>query len=312
MNDRTALISAFAQHALIKCAALVVPWSRREEWLCKWDSELWYLRREAPDNRDVWRFCLGAFSDALWMRRHSPIENVRSRHESPGSCAVLLLSLALLSFLVALLLPGARNILILSLHTESRFYWVHSWAGVSESPPNPIDQQVVLFRFTFMIAWLILPAVTTLRFGTENREKGLAWRFITARRFAFLLLKIMLILPLVYFAALDLGYLFAPRGNLFIQRMTSLAGFLLLLRWTFDDQRRRCPICLCCLCMPVRIGRPSWALLGWNLTEYMCPKGHGVLHVPAESVGGSSIQRWISVDSSWNEMFRTPPFRVGG
>ena len=290
-------LSSCSQHLVIECAGFITPRSLRKDWLYKWRSELWYVRREAPASRDVWSFCIGAFSDALWTRRYSSREKVRLSLDSPLNCAMFLVSLSLLSLLVAFLLPGARNILLLSLHANLSFYWLHSWAGVSESPPNPIDQQLVIFRLTFTFACLILPAVTTLHLGDGSERKSLRWCLIKSRWLAFFLLRIMLILPLVYFAALDLGHLFPSDGSWLIQIMTSLVGFLFSLRWAFNDQRKRCPTCLRRLSKPLRMGRQSWTLLDWNLIEYMCPKGHGVLHVPAESISGSPIQHWISMDS---------------
>jgi hypothetical protein len=297
MNSDAPGVSAFAQQIVIECVALVVPGANRKDWLFKWKSELWYVRREAPASKDVWRFCLGAVRDARWMRRYSPREGGHLNLDSPLNCVMFLISLALSSLVVALLLPSARNILLLSLHTDSSFYWLHSWAGVSESPPNPIDQQIVLFRLNFVFACLILPAVTTLRLGSRSGARKLRSCLSRSRWLLFFLLKVILILPLVYFAALDLGNLFPTDGSVFIEAMVSLVGFLLSLRWAFNDQRNRCPTCLCRLSRPVRMGRPSWTLLDWNLTEYICPIGHGVLQVPAESVGGSPIQSWISMDS---------------
>jgi hypothetical protein len=297
MNSDSPGVSAFAQQIVIECVALVVPGPSRKDWLFKWKSELWYVRREAPSCRDVWRFCLGAFRDARWMRRYPPRDGGHPNLDSPLNCVMFLISLALSSLAVALLLPSSRDVLLLNLHTDSSFYWLHSWAGVSESPPNPIDQQIVLFRLNFVFACLILPAVTTLRLGSRNGARNLRSCLSRSRWLGFFLLKVLLILPSVYFAALDLGQLFPTSCSVFIQSMVSLVGFLLSLRWAFNDQRNRCPTCLCCLRRPVRMGRPSWTLLDWNLTEYICPIGHGVLQVPAESVGGSPIQSWISMDS---------------
>ena len=305
MNNDAPGISAFVQHLVIECAALIAPCPYRKEWLLKWNSELWYVRREASASKDVWRFCLGAFGDALWTRKHSSKESVGSVFNSPLSCVTFLISLALLSSLAAFLLPGARNTLLLSLHTKSSFYWLHSWAGVSESPPNPVDQQIVVFRLTFIFACAILPAVTTLRLGGDSGSSSLSSRLSRFRGLVFFLLKVVLVSPLVYFAALDLGYLFAPSGNCFIQVTASLAGFVLSLRWVFNDQRKRCPTCLYRLDSPIRMGRPSWILLDWNRLEYLCPKGHGFLHVPAESVSGSFGQTWTSMDSHWNEMLQS-------
>jgi hypothetical protein len=285
-----------SQHLVIECAGFITPRSLRKDWLCKWRSELWYVRREAPASRDVWRFCLGSFSDALWTRRYASREKACFNLDSPLDCVMFLISLSLLSLLVAFLLPAARNILLLSLHANLSFYWAHSWAGVSETPPNPIDQQLVIFRLTFTFACLVLPAVTTLHLGNGSERKGLHSRLIRSRWLAFFLLKIVLILPLVYFTALDLGHLFGSSSDCAMQILGSLVGFLFSLRWAFNDHRKRCPTCLGRLSKPLRMGQQSWTLLDWNLIEYMCPKGHGVLHVPAESISGSPVQRWISMD----------------
>jgi hypothetical protein len=304
MNNDTHGISACVQHLVIECAALIAPCHYRKEWLLKWNSELWYVRREASASKNVWWFCLGAFGDALWTRQHSSKESVGSMFNSPLSCVTLLISLTLLSSLAAFLLPGARNTLLLNLHTKSSFYWVHSWAGVSESPPNPVDQQIVVFRLTFIFACAILPAVTSLRLGGDSGSSSPSSSVSRFRGIVFFSLKVVLISLLVYFAALDLGYLFAPSGNCLIQVTASLAGFVLSLRWVFNDQRKRCPTCLYRLDNPVRMGRPSWILLDWNRLECVCPKGHGVLHVPVESISGSFGQTWTSMDSYWAGVLR--------
>ena len=62
MNSDSPGVSAFAQQIVIECVALVVPEPSRKDWLFKWKSELWYVRREAPASKDVWRFCLGLFA----------------------------------------------------------------------------------------------------------------------------------------------------------------------------------------------------------------------------------------------------------
>jgi hypothetical protein len=95
--------------------------------------------------------------------------------------------------------------------TESSFYWLHSWAGASESPPNPIDQQIVVFRLTFIFACAILPAVTTLRLGGDTGSSSPGSRLTRFRGLVFFLLKVVLISPLVYSAALDPGYLIGAK-----------------------------------------------------------------------------------------------------
>jgi hypothetical protein len=311
MNRDAPGVSASIQHLVIESAALIAPCRYRKEWLLKWNSELWYVRHEASAGKDIWWFCLGAFGDALSTRRDCPKESVVSTFNSPLSCVTLLSSLALLFFLATLLLPAARHTLLLDLHTKSSLYWLHSWTGVSEFPPNHVDQQIVIFRLTFIFAFAILPAVTTLRFGVNTRSSSPRSRLSRFRGLAFFMLKVVLISLLVYFAALGLRYLLVPAGGAFVQEIASLAGFVLSLRWVFNDQRQRCPTCLYHLDNPVRIGRPSWILLDWNRLECLCPKGHGVLCVPAESVSGSFEQTWISTDSFWSELLQNQSHAAG-
>lgn len=90
--------------ALLKAAALVVPGEQRAEWSAEWQSELWYVRRVHGEAATA--FCLGAFHDALWLRRNSqPVRRVL-RLESPLRCCLFLAALAAASAIAALLLPG--------------------------------------------------------------------------------------------------------------------------------------------------------------------------------------------------------------
>jgi hypothetical protein len=70
--------------------------------------------------------------------------------------------------------------------------------------------------------------------------------------------------------------------------------------WSFADQRRRCPVCLQQLGMPVTMG--SWAsVLDPATTELVCDSGHGSLCVPESTEGAPD--RWTNLDPSWRELF---------
>lgn len=72
--------------------------------------------------------------------------------------------------------------------------------------------------------------------------------------------------------------------------------------WSFADQRRRCPICLYPLSMPVTFG--SWSsVLDPATTEMMCDSGHGSLSVPEATEGAPD--RWTNLDPSWRDLFRS-------
>ena len=71
--------SEWLQYTILRMASSLAPDGQRAEWLEEWRSELRYIPR-----RRATRFCLGAFRDALWLRRNNlrPVKYL----ESPISC----------------------------------------------------------------------------------------------------------------------------------------------------------------------------------------------------------------------------------
>ena len=96
MSDRLHL-------ALLHGAALLVRAQDRRDWLAEWRAELWYVW---PRRRTG--FCLGAFHDAFWLRRHNPPP---VRLQSPWQCLGVLTALAGISLLFAFRLPLPREML---------------------------------------------------------------------------------------------------------------------------------------------------------------------------------------------------------
>jgi len=89
--------------ALLHAAALLVRAQDRRDWLAEWCAELWYVW---PRRRTG--FCLGAFRDAFWLRRHNPPP---VRLQSPWQCLGVLTALAGISLLFAFRLPLPREML---------------------------------------------------------------------------------------------------------------------------------------------------------------------------------------------------------
>ncbi len=64
---------------LVWGASLIVPSVKRSEWLEEWRAELWFVLRECSSQtsvhprsvREATLFCLGAYRDAIWLRRRS-------------------------------------------------------------------------------------------------------------------------------------------------------------------------------------------------------------------------------------------------
>ena len=153
--------------------------------------------------------------------------------------------------------------------------------------PGPRDAWGALL-LTSLAAWLVLRS-TDCRWPGKRRP--LPWVFLAA--------KFLLVLPLVVFGSLDLGYLAGVR----IEGLLMLTGWVAAMRWVLEDQRRRCPVCLRLLINPVGIGQASQTFLGWYGTELMCSRGHGMLHLPELPGSSSSISRWVQFDPSWTGLF---------
>ena len=88
-----------------------------------------------------------------------------------------------------------------------------------------------------------LVATTSLGLG-EYPVNRYGWRWV------FLAGKIALLLPLVFFGALDLWPLVGRP-----LRALMMVGYAIAFRWALVDQRRRCPQCLRLLEHPAPIGR---------------------------------------------------------
>jgi hypothetical protein len=104
---------------LLHCASLLVPHNRRATWLQEWSSELWYVVREARSEQSSFvarerfaaTFCVGAFQDAMYLRREQRALITRAIRPSRSSLrtTAALFAIAIVSFFAALLLPNVRS-----------------------------------------------------------------------------------------------------------------------------------------------------------------------------------------------------------
>ncbi len=146
----------------------------------------------------------------------------------------------------------------------------------------------------FLIACI---SMALLRAGSRGDSR----RRLGVERDLFFAAKVLLLLPIVMFGALDVGSLPGSVSPLFID--CALFGSGLAARWILSDQRKRCPVCLRKLTNPVRIGESSRILLEWHGTELMCVRGHGLLYVPEWPAIWSSRQQWVELGPSWGKLF---------
>jgi hypothetical protein len=263
---------------ILRGAALLVPRGRRAEWLSEWKSELWYVMQESDcvpqnlssDSKSL-IFCLGAFKDAIWIRRND-------RNPDPPEYFWLQSPLVCLSFLAAIAVV-AMSFFFRSSGPYSAIVRAGQYRAF-------IPANLVLAA----IAFLVLPVTTSFALGEFPSASHSPARIKRFRRTFFLGIKFALILSIVSCATLD----FAP---IIIFPQVALAGYLLAFRWALIDQRRRCPVCLRLLTSAARIGQPGQILLESYGIEYVCIKGHGSLQVP-EILTTYSTQRWVDLDSS--------------
>ncbi len=135
--------------AMLRSAAWLVPGEQRAEWLAEWSAELWYVGRSC--RRQATGFCLGAFRDALWLRRNRPPDAPRAPwFESPARC---LGSLGLLA--------AACVLLALRHHRPDM--------------PLPVRGPILAMLYLAMMALPILPAITSLRLGEYPANRNAWW-----------------------------------------------------------------------------------------------------------------------------------------
>ena len=163
-----------------------------------------------------------------------------------------------------------------------------------------------LFVMAVILAFLALPAITSVSLGEYNfSEHRPSWKS-TVRRWSFLIAKIALLLPVVYFVSLDLAYWNTVSYSVsaqYVQLISSFSMCLFGLRWALLDQRQRCPVCLKRVTNPASVGLAGRTFLAWNGTEMICTSGHTLLHVPGLPTSWFETQRWMYLDTSWKFLF---------
>jgi hypothetical protein len=171
---------------------------------------------------------------------------------------------------------------------------------------NGMPSQWDVFRFALFLALLALPAISSVSLGDLSVSVcRISWprRLL---RWGFLSAKIALLLPIVYYASLDLAYGFTGLNTseaFYIQLVSTFFLCLFGMQWVLNDQRQRCPVCLRRVDHPARVGQLSRTFLAWSGTELMCMGGHTLLHVPSLPTSWFSSQRWMLLDQSWEFLF---------
>jgi hypothetical protein len=266
--------TARLQYMILRAASLLAPGDQRAEWLDGWRSELWYIPR-----RSATRFCLGAFQDALWVRRNnlSLVNRTEIHLESPLSCLAFLAILAAAVSLIAVRMPGPQ-LGPRPTHLSAR-----------DLPAGSVGM--------LMLSAVALPAMR-LAMGPGAARYPIPWPS-RMRRGTFMALKIALMQPILFGGfVIALPILSIPVANLGFG-----AAFTLAFRWVLIDQQRRYPVCLRLLTDPIRIGSASHTFLEWYGAESTCSRGHGLLHISEMPASYSAKPGWLRLGDSWRSLF---------
>lgn len=257
---------------LLRAASLLISRRERAEWLAEWENELWYVGDQAR-----LRFCWGAWTDAWLLPGPGPAARLREALEFPHplGCLAFLGGLAAAGMIASIGVPDGNSLLLR-----------HAAYGTS---------------FIAALALLIFPSTTPLRLGDYSSSASLS-RTIPPRRWLFVFAKGLMLFLILYGQVRLLG---DPRLSILdanIRIHVLLWGTVAALRWMVRDQRQRCPVCLRKLDCPVQMGRPARYFLEWRGVEYICTRGHGLLHVPDTPDGWSETQSWTYLDPSWRDL----------
>ena len=260
---------------LVRTAAILTPCELRREWLDEWTAELRFVIDE-HGGREALFFAIGSFRDALWLRRTRGF-----RVESPWACLLLLAVLALSAVSLAFAIPPSGKL-------KAMLDEDPGWSGL-------MGAHVIVMA----AALIILSAISRFSRVHLPRIRSSPARINRLRRWTFLLSKFALAIPAAFFGSYDVASLL---GVPVLQAHGAIIAYVILFRWTLNDQRSRCPVCLRVLKPSASIGEFSHNFLEWYGSELFCAEGHGMLHVPKIATTYDA-QRWSDLDSSWRFLF---------
>jgi hypothetical protein len=295
MPENRGMRAPMVCRGLIRLASWMAPRGARFEWRTRWESgvrDWWILAQRGEVTGDtqaqIVRHCWGAFREAFWLR----FSRKQLRHLVRGP-AFLLVAAAAVLLVVAVLTRG--------------FIATRGLVETARAPLPPAGsmggREDALVAHTFAIVFALAIGIVLVAVGRLSLGRY-GWRY-----WSFLVLKtitVMVIVPLLWIetgtamrAHLPSAPLRVLVGGLLFT-MVFMGAFGCALLWSFADQRRRCPVCLQRLAMPVTMG--SWASVFEPVTtELLCEEGHGSLSVPETEAG--EPDRWTPLDASWRELF---------
>ena len=273
---------------LLRIADRLAPPTVRHEFSKLWNSRLVNLcilvdRGEVAgrDRDELMLLCHDALSNAFWLR----FNRAGLRRWTLGPQFVMTLA-AVAALLIALLSHGFQA-------TRSLVYAAIEWDIVPGKLPyvDPRHNMVVAHAFPIAMALAIGASLVAIGRLSLGRYGWRYWCYLAVK-----LVAVIVLIPLLWIEGSRWLWLLITPELLRAwvaglgATLAFLGGFGLAAIWVFDDQRRRCPVCLRLLARPVTMG--SWSSMFEPVTtEFLCDEGHGALSL-AESVRRFAFGSW--------------------
>ena len=282
---------------LLRAAGRLAPPAVRHEFSKLWNSRLVNLcilvdRGEVAgrDRAELMLLCHDALSNAFWLR----FNRAGLRRWTLGPQFVMTMA-AVGALLLALLSHGFQA-------TRSLVYAAIEWDIVPGKLPyvDPRHNMVVAHGVPIVMALGIGASLVAIGRLSLGRYGWRYWLYLSVK-----IVAVIVLIPLLWIEGSRWLWNFITPELLRAwvaglgATLAFLGGFGLAAVWVFDDQRRRCPVCLRLLARPVTMG--SWSSMFEPVTtEFLCDEGHGALSLAESEIGQGD--RWVSLDASWREL----------
>jgi hypothetical protein len=127
---------------ILGVASWLVPAAQRADWLAEWRSELWHVRRSCS-RASAAMFAIGAFRDALWLRRNAPAPSKRVfSPASPLLCLAILAASATVTYIGAQRLSSdgvRRGLLTISAGRHHPEIPYHAYRSIADHSWRPFS-----------------------------------------------------------------------------------------------------------------------------------------------------------------------------
>jgi hypothetical protein len=267
-------------------------------------SSIRFVPKDVEDSHDLPSVIL---SDEIWKRDFGGNEHIGGSVLRVGRRMARIAGVAPRDFCR---LPGKVDAWVLEPNSEiGSSGSEYAVAHLTSSGEFQIGPRWALSLFAVLLAFLALPVIRAMSKGgysVDSQQRSLKRRL---RRWGLLCAKIAFLMPIVYFASLDLAYSYMSSFSAlsgYIHFACSFSICFFGMSWALRDQQQRCPICLKRVTNPTTVGQPS------RIFELICVGGHTLVHVPEMPINRFSAQRGLYLDASWRFLFASSGVETNG